>query len=321
MLEMMLMGKGKDVITAKQLLVTGLGDFLTKTAVYPVYGKDDQYLYLVNDPTGDVYRAPLADLVNGVLNFTTIVKAGPVVGRLNSIAPYHAASEKLMFIPAEPYNRQLHTLSKSGVVTANAIDMMPGYQYSYGLGQAIVDDVFYYYGGYTQQTPVPTMAVYRTTGGAGVLDSTGPLPAPRAYGCHTTDGVDIYTVGGLLTPTGSSYPLSDELWRYSPRTHRWTKLASLPKTLRLSGCCEIIKGKLYVYGGLETSNGTVPSQTLYVYDIATDKWDALPFPEIGYRYAQMGFQYNDKFYVLGGWSSPALGITATRAGDLWEINV
>ena len=321
MLEMMLMRKGKDVITAKQLLVTGLDDFLTKTATYPVYGKDDQYLYLVNDSTGDVYRAPLVDLVNGTLNFTTIVKAGPVVGRLNSIAPYHAASKKLMFIPAAPTNRQLHTLSKSGVVAANAIDMMPGYQDSYGLGQAIVDDVFYYYGGYTQQTPVPTMAVYRTTGGAGVLDSTGPLPAPRAYACHTTDGVDIYTVGGLLTPSGGGYPLSNELWRYSPLTHRWTKLASLPKTLRLSGACEIINRKLFIYGGLETSNGLSPSQTLYVYDIATDKWEALPLPEVGYRYGAMGFQHNEKLYLLGGFLSPAPGTTGVRNGDLWELSV
>src|SRR5919106_273099 len=62
--------------------------------------------------------------------------------------------------------------------------------------------------------------------------------------------------------------ITNRAWAYDPRARTWTRIADLPAPRAAHGMAAI-EGKLYVVGGVGRD-----SKALWIYDPATDRWDA-----------------------------------------------
>ena len=87
---------------------------------------------------------------------------------------------------------------------------------------------------------------------------------------------------------------------YDPATDTWETKASMP-TNRSALCANVVDGKIYLIGGLETPVGSGPNVSVLteVYDPATDSWTTKkPIPTGVYYYASA--VVDNKIYVMGG---------------------
>jgi N-acetylneuraminic acid mutarotase len=92
----------------------------------------------------------------------------------------------------------------------------------------------------------------------------------------------------------------------------WSSAASLPQPLQeLSGA--VLKGKIYVAGGINTQNeGTTAA---YRYDPAGDRWERIAdIPDS--RHHMPLVVVNDSLYLVGGYAVP--GFTPTRSLFLYD---
>jgi N-acetylneuraminic acid mutarotase len=76
----------------------------------------------------------------------------------------------------------------------------------------------------------------------------------------------IYVTGGYADLLFSE--ITNRAWAYDPRARTWTRIADLPAPRAAHGMAAI-EGKLYVVGGVGPD-----SKELWIYDPATDRWDA-----------------------------------------------
>ena len=115
---------------------------------------------------------------------------------------------------------------------------------------------------------------------------------------HTASAVhegQLYVSGGY--PDGNP---KAGLWRYSPRTRRWTQLPSM-RTPRGGHAAAIIGGRLYVVGGgprTFPNESAAPRQTLEIYDLARRRWTPGPIPTGRHHVAATA--HRGKLYVIGG---------------------
>jgi len=150
---------------------------------------------------------------------------------------------------------------------------------------------------FTQPSSEPKIKIHWTP--------VAPLPKPRCYGAAITVNNIIYTIGGLEDPLPYTGKLVEA---YDPVANKWTSKAPLPEG-RFNFGAAAYKGKIYTFGGADTELKVV--DTVDVYDIASDTWQAkiakLPFPAAGMSAAT----YGDKIYLFGGCSKPQLFIRST----------
>jgi N-acetylneuraminic acid mutarotase len=124
-----------------------------------------------------------------------------------------------------------------------------------------------------------------------------PMPTARTYFSIAVYQNKIYTLGGRVgwtQETGTIDSGANEV--YDPSTGTWQILA--PKPTNISDVnAEVINGKIYVVGGL---NSQFPSlSTNEMYDIARDEWinkTTMPYPVSSYVSAVV----DNRIYVIGG---------------------
>jgi N-acetylneuraminic acid mutarotase len=153
----------------------------------------------------------------------------------------------------------------------------------------------YVFGGQTGDgSSVRTMASI-SPGGDGYSAEPG---MPRRLD-HTASAVHdghLYVAGGYTdgNPTAG-------LFRYSPRSRRWTQLPSM-RTPRGGHAGAIIGERLYVAsGGPRTfpDESAAPHETLEIYDLARRRWSAGPDIPTG-RHHVAATAHRGKLYVIGG---------------------
>ena len=116
----------------------------------------------------------------------------------------------------------------------------------------------------------------------------------------------VYVIGGRSGVAGYYGELRcgvNEV--YDPATDTWETKASMP-TNRSALCANVVDGKIYLIGGLETpvSSGPNVSVLTEVYDPATDSWTTKkPIPTGVYYYASA--VVDNKIYVIGGSRRPS----------------
>lgn len=131
---------------------------------------------------------------------------------------------------------------------------------------------------------------------AGTWTAVADISVARFQLQSATDGTKIYIAGGH---NGSSDDTTVE--SYDPSTNMWTTLAPLPDVPsendgRYGGTMGEIGGKLYLAGGWRISP-PLPSNTLEIYDIATDTWSFGPtMPSLSA--CSQGGVIDGKLYVL-----------------------
>jgi hypothetical protein len=153
----------------------------------------------------------------------------------------------------------------------------------------------YVFGGQTGDgSSVRTMASI-SPGGDGYSAEPG-MPRRLDHTASAAHDGRLYVAGGYTdgNPTAG-------LFRYSPRSRRWTQLPSM-RTPRGGHAAAIIGERLYVAsGGPRTfpDESAAPHETLEIYDLARRRWRAGPdIPTARHHVAATS--HRGKLYVIGG---------------------
>jgi N-acetylneuraminic acid mutarotase len=127
------------------------------------------------------------------------------------------------------------------------------------------------------------------------------LPTARADLAAVTVGDKIYAIGGWHVRNASNHPIAlDTVEVYDPLTNIWTTKAPMPTARYWLSAARGSDGRIYVYGGVDTTTNTVSA--LEAYDPATDTWATLArlsLPSSAQSAVGAAF-VGGKFYVIGG---------------------
>jgi N-acetylneuraminic acid mutarotase len=145
------------------------------------------------------------------------------------------------------------------------------------------------------------------------------LPKPRSTHDAVVSGGKIYVVGGWAMHGGDSVNsewLEDALvFDLSQKDAQWEKLET-PPFQRRALAVAAIKGKLYVFGGLEEDGNVVKS--VEIYDPAKKAWahgPELPGSKLQ-GFSPSAFGIGDKLYVSG---IDGLLHKLSDTGDRWDV--
>ncbi|NCB88571.1 MAG: hypothetical protein EOM43_14080, partial [Gammaproteobacteria bacterium] len=327
MIENMLNGGVKELFRQpefKKLAMSGI-DMSTAAGSEPTMFMDDTYIYYFNPRDLRIYRAPVTGLTAGTLAWVvtppklTAAQAGPRM--YHQLAPL-PNGDFIYFPAAGGSNQFLYQFNSpkvaSSVPVIGTVSLQPDIPLTLGVGQAVVGEYLYYFGGYTRSNPTATLDVYRIgQTGNPVKHSTGPVPKERGHMSVAAKGNKIYMASGIYIPPGDgTYPMTSELWCYDIDTTTWTRLADLPTALHQTGDMVELNGFLYVYGGTTTISASDALAGIHVYNIRANKWRYYSAPEVGARFVTRLFAYNNKIYLTGGRTSQL-----PFPNDLWEITV
>ena len=139
-------------------------------------------------------------------------------------------------------------------VLDNAVTSVGSNLYSFaGVSTAIITNAYKFDG--TTWTPI------------------APMPAGLEYPAATTDGTDIYLLGGALVGTGTP---QNTLYKYNVAANTYTPLAPFT-TGTWNHCAVFLNGKIYKFAG--TGPATASTNVLEIYDVASNTWSAgAPYP-------------------------------------------
>jgi N-acetylneuraminic acid mutarotase len=105
---------------------------------------------------------------------------------------------------------------------------------------------------------------------------------------------DLYVMGGYANATGLQGEVAT-LYRYRPKTNRWSRLTSAPSK-RAAHTMGVIGDRLYAAGG---ARGGKALDTLEIYDFARRRWSTGPSMHTA-REHLTGVATGGYFYVLAG---------------------
>src|SRR4051812_16129364 len=125
---------------------------------------------------------------------------------------------------------------------------------------------------------------------------------PVATDRHAAVGTNtyLYAIAGEFY-NGTAYAITSTVQRYDPAADAWSFVAPMPVAMSNIEACTM-NGKIYVPGGYAGS-GPPFSNTLYIYDVATNSWTtgaAVPGTATLW-YAVQCSTSNNKVYVIGGY--------------------
>src|SRR5207244_7577221 len=123
--------------------------------------------------------------------------------------------------------------------------------------------------------------------------TVAPLNGARYGNSGASDGTYYYSVSG----SNLSSMLAD-VQRYDPVADTWTTRAPIPSAVQDAPVVYGNNGKLYVFGGLDSTTNVVYNLT-QIYDIATNAWsNGAVMPAV--RFGSYVGYFNGKIYVAGG---------------------
>jgi N-acetylneuraminic acid mutarotase len=172
-------------------------------------------------------------------------------------------------------------------------------------GSAVVNGVLYAVGGKVCCAEKHVSTVYAYTPGTGwqavaslPLAYTNPAPGEDAgvEDVAATSGGDgkLYVFGGS---TGAFTGQRDSAAVYDPGTDQWTLLDPMP-TARSAATANLIGGKIYVAGGLDSSGASISS--VDVFDVSSLSWDSPTTSMNAARSHHASTVIAGKLYVFGG---------------------
>ena len=176
---------------------------------------------------------------------------------------------------------------------------------------AVLDGVTYHLGG-TSGTD-SRASVYRLVDDA--WESVAPLPEAR-------HGVHAAVIDGTLIVNGGwqqSGPPSNVTYAYDPDANVWSTLASSPEGVSNGGVA-VLDGQMFVVGGCTSSDCSPMSNSVQVYDLASDTWTMAPAYPQSQAFPACG-AIVDSIYCSGGNTGStvlAAGYSYTPGSGAWE---
>ncbi len=162
------------------------------------------------------------------------------------------------------------------------------------VGAARIGRFAYVVGGFVPGARPTTAAVERYDIDKDRWKRLADLPVPLNHTVAAAYAGDLYVMGGYSSATGLQNPVAT-LYRYHPKTNRWSTLPSAPAA-RAAHTMGVIGHRLYVAGG---ARGGQPLATLDIYDFRTRKWSSGPSMKTA-REHLTGAVTGGFFYVLAG---------------------
>lgn len=167
----------------------------------------------------------------------------------------------------------------------------------------------------------PVSAGYAHEDGFGPDSASSPSVPASAYGHgwqslpsiaggprqeHSVAAVkdQIYVLGGIApNPSGAGLTTTNRVEIYNTKTGVWTDAAPLPVAMNHPNVA-VVKGKIYVLGGLSGGSSWQALASSYVYDPGADRWTEIPSMPLGTERgsAAVGV-HGDNIYLAGGMRS------------------
>jgi len=120
-----------------------------------------------------------------------------------------------------------------------------------------------------------TVSVIEDSASGGTWATKTSMSAARSLAAAGVITDVLYVAGGHDGTGGTT-----TLQAYNPTTNTWSTLAAMPGRRYLPDGTGVIDGKLYVPGGWNYPDSGLPTNTLFVYDPATNQWSTgAPMPQ------------------------------------------
>ena len=162
------------------------------------------------------------------------------------------------------------------------------------VGAARIGRFVYVVGGFTPAGQRTAKAVERYDIERNRWKRVRSMPVGLNHTVAVAYGGDLYVMGGYASTTGLNGPVAT-LYRYRPKTDRWSKLPSAPSK-RAAHTMGVIGHRLYVAGGAREGKAL---KTLEIYDFRTRSWSKGPDMHTA-REHLTGAATGGFFYVLAG---------------------
>jgi non-specific serine/threonine protein kinase len=162
------------------------------------------------------------------------------------------------------------------------------------VGAARIGRFVYVVGGFSRSGQRTTSAVERYDIDRNRWKRVRPMPVGLNHTAATAYAGDLYVMGGYASKTGLQSPV-DTLYRYRPKTNRWSRLPRAPSK-RAAHTIGVIGHRLYVAGGARNGKAL---DTLEVYDFGKRTWSTGPSMRTA-REHLTGVATGGFFYVLAG---------------------
>lgn len=122
-------------------------------------------------------------------------------------------------------------------------------------------------------------------------DTAEPMLMECSAACAAVIDEKIYVMGGY-TSDGNSY-----VQIYDTKAKKWTKV-DMP-IIQTHATCQVYNGKIYVFGGSYSDNGSVSMNTVTIYDPVENTWsEGTPLPTEATHVTSI--LWENKVYVIGG---------------------
>ncbi len=158
-----------------------------------------------------------------------------------------------------------------------------------GLSATVLDGRVYAAGGAGLANPRDALEVYDPETRAWRVLKPMPVGLER-FGMAVLDG-RIWVAGGYSSEGGAE-PI-DSVWSYDPLTDAWSGESALPGP-KASLSLVALNGQLYALGGEDGAPG------LFVYDAATQTWNAAEAPADINRRGAAAVTLGDEIWLIGG---------------------
>jgi N-acetylneuraminic acid mutarotase len=149
-----------------------------------------------------------------------------------------------------------------------------------------------------------------------------------SYSLHTMVGSKLYVISGNQPHVQTTnYNRFKKVLVYDAATRQWSRKKDVSfltdtgtTSARYTGATVNYNGKIYIWGGVNYSNGNVSNELVYYdemweYDPSSDTWTQKTSGGSGGAYKPCCGQYNGKIYITGGSQG------ATKYDETWEYDI
>jgi len=186
------------------------------------------------------------------------------------------------------------------------------------MSAAVVDDTIYVVGG---SYDICDCCAYDPANPGSAWQLRTPMPVGAAYVSTTVYNGLVYTFGGGVGPSTSSWTALSDVRAYDPKTNQWTAKKPMP-TPRFGLQTYLVGDSIYAIGGSQAYGTSLA--TVEVYHPLTDTWQQrppLPQAVVGHSGAVVKDSLSGtvtlyRLYVIGGTSN-----WTTMLNQVWEYDL
>ena len=181
--------------------------------------------------------------------------------------------------------------------------------YNHGNSPAVVNfqGLLYVIGG-TKNTNEAINSVHKYNPDTNLWQEGTPLSIARYHVCAVADIDSLYAIGGC-----SGHEFLDVVEKFDPKINSWCRVASTLER-KTNSCGVIVRGKVFVFGGLIPPN--VHSSLIEMYDPSFDTWTGIQSIAAPTR-VYSAVSYKGNVFVIGEWNQEG---SKNRSLSIYDVD-